>query len=412
MAVNFTVTNVKSLPDGTHGDSRTTGLYLQVRNGGKARSFLYRHEKDGKKSWQSLGSLKVTGLAEARDEANRLRLAVRKGEDIKAAKAPAKRPSTFREDTLSYFEYVKGDWKSAEHAGMWWKSMENHAFPAIGDMDTATVTVQDITDCLKALWVSHNDTASRILGRIRSVLDHAISQANGNRQARFPHGNVALSVRLPKGHRKDQTPHRSIAWQDAPTLCKELEALGDDIRAKGLRFLLLCCAPRAFEVTGAKWSEIDGDVFHVPGERMKSGKARDIPLSAAALELLATIPQTGEFIFPGRKGKYVGGTTFGRMRTPVGGTFVPFSGHMHRDGMCILLRDEMKVDCDVHGMRATFRGWVSSNNPTLSEDKACELCLDHVPAGHNQVRLAYDRGDMLAERRELAEKWSRYLLGA
>lgn len=405
MAVNFTVTNVKTIADGKHADAKTTGLYLWVRNDGASRVWQYRYTLDGKPAAYSIGSLKSVTLADARDKATELRASLNKGENPKTVR-PIAPPSTFKQDTQSYYSYAKGDWKSSEHAAMWLRSMELHVFPHFGDKDTGQITVTDIKDALGTLWVSNNDTASRVLGRVRSVLDHAIVEANGNQAGRFPFGNVALSVRFPKGHKAAQVPHPSVPHDQAPALYKALEDLGDDTRAKALRFLLLCCSPRAAEITGAKWTEIEGDMFNVPAERMKSGKGRTIPLSKAAQELLADMPRKGDFIFSGRKGKWVGGKLVGRNRTPVGGTFVPFSGHMHHDGMLILLK-EMKKEYDVHGMRACFRGWVSANDPTLSEDTAAELCLDHTP--HNQVRRVYDRGNMIDERRALAEKWAAYL---
>jgi integrase len=83
---------------------------------------------------------------------------------------------------------------------------------------------------------------------------------------------------------------------------------------------------------------------------MKSGVARDIPLSGAALELLTSIQRddTG-FIFPGRKGK------------TVGGEFIAFSGALYKDAMQILLREELSMPIHVHGLRACFRSSVSAH---------------------------------------------------
>ena len=41
------------------------------------------------------------------------------------------------------------------------------------------------------------------------------------------------------------------------------------------------------EVRGARWSEIDGDVWTIPVERMKAKVAHRVPLSSRALEVLA-----------------------------------------------------------------------------------------------------------------------------
>jgi integrase len=153
-------------------------------------------------------------------------------------------------------------------------------------------------------------------------------------------------------------------------------------------------------VIGATWPEIDGNVWHVAAERMKGGKPRDIPLSGAAMELLASIrPDTDDtgFIFPGRLGK------------TVNGVFVPFTGAIHKDAMQILLREELGLDCHVHGLRATFRSWVSVHAQTVRDHDAAEIALDHVIGG--KVQRAYDRADMMVERRALADRWAAFLIG-
>jgi integrase len=54
---------------------------------------------------------------------------------------------------------------------------------------------------------------------------------------------------------------------------------------------LLACCPRTGEVLRATWSEIDCNRWNVPADHMKSGVARTIPLSAAAIALLGSIRQ-------------------------------------------------------------------------------------------------------------------------
>ena len=45
-------------------------------------------------------------------------------------------------------------------------------------------------------------------------------------------------------------------------------------------------AARSGEVRGLLWTEIDGDSWTIPAERMKLGRDHRIPLSAAALAVL------------------------------------------------------------------------------------------------------------------------------
>jgi len=283
-------------------------------------------------------------------------------------------------------------WRSSRHASQWLASMENHAWPKLGKRDTASIMPNDIVETLKDLWETNHQTARVMLGRIRKVLDHAITNDD---HGRYPHGNAAsaASGRM-KRKRRESKSHPSLAWVRAPDLYKALVKRGEDeIPAMALRFLLLCCCPRANEIHGARWDEIDGDTFHIPKTRMKGGKARDIPLSTAAVQLLGMIRTKKNFVFVGRDGKWVNKK------------FMPFSGKMHRNAMCELLR-AMGVDGDVHGMRATFKSWATEHQ--LDHD-ATELALDHKIGG--VVEELYRRTNLMERRRILADQWAEYLTG-
>jgi integrase len=250
--------------------------------------------------------------------------------------------------------------------------------------------------------LDRHQTALRLHGRIRAVIEHAAETDDHNR---FEHGNPADRAlrRLPRGVAPETKPHAALPWEDAPALYQQLVA-SDDRRAIPLRFLLLCCTPRKGEVIEAQWPEIEEryglDIWHVPADRMKSGKARDIPLSRPAMDLLASIrPDDGSrFLFPA--------VSAGKT---VAGVFVPYAGHMRDDGMQVFVRETLGLPCTVHGLRATFRTWVTAHAETVRDHDAAEIALDHVIG--NKVHRAYDRADLLAERRALAERWAAFLLG-
>jgi integrase len=145
-------------------------------------------------------------------------------------------------------------------------------------------------------------------------------------------------------------------------------------------------------VLQATWSEIDGDRWNVPAAHMKSGVARTIPLSAAAIALLDRIRPvqvTPDVL------------VFGSRRR--GG-----SGRQTDDTMQNLLRQKLAVRYTVHGFRSSFMDWVAEVHPQRLLD--AERALDHQIG--NQVQRAYLRTDFLAQRRELAELWAMQLNAA
>src|SRR5262249_49507190 len=58
--------------------------------------------------------------------------------------------------------------------------------------------------------------------------------------------------------------------------------------------LLVLTGQRRGEVAGLRWSEIKGDLWTLPAGRAKNAKEHDVPLSRAALDILAGMPRIGE----------------------------------------------------------------------------------------------------------------------
>lgn len=92
-------------------------------------------------------------------------------------------------------------------------------------------------------------------------------------------------------------PSQPAARDRLPT-ADEIERLahvaGDDLgnaTARAFHAFRFACetAMRAGEIVGLRWSDISGNVAHLP--RTKNGTARDVPLSTAALALLEALPR-------------------------------------------------------------------------------------------------------------------------
>lgn len=423
----FTMQTLHKFPDGKHADPQTPNLYLNVRNGGTSRTWLFRGMRHRKSVEVSLGSVRLVTLAEARIKTADIRAGDFVAPKTKAKAEPVK-AITFRDDAMSYYDRRRVDWVPA-HASGWLSMFTRWVFPIIGDTETHKLKSADLVAVLtqpvvvkgssesKPLWEAHYRTAFKIHLWMSGIIDRAI-RLDDEESPRFTRANPAGKV-LEILHPLDVAPikHPSVAWRDAPALYKQLGAM-DCQTARALQLIMLS-GVRSAEIIGAKWSEITfaedleagsdyGAVWHIPAERMKSGVARDIPLSSAMVRILRglTSDRSG-FIFTGRSGKTIGGTVHGRKRERIGGTFVPFSGAMHNDAMQNLLRIELKTPWHVHGMRATFRTWVSDNARSVKDHDAAEIQLDHVIG--NKVSRSYDRADMLAERRELAERWAAHL---
>lgn len=374
---------------GKHADGG--GLYLVVEASGKRRwVLLYTHH--GRRREMGLGVAGRGGvsLAVARDLAAQARASLALGADpIEArrkAEREAKRIPTFGEFADAFVEEMRPGWRNAKHAAQWRMTLAKYGKP-LRSLPVDTITTADVERVLKPLWSRVPETASRLRGRIEAVLDAASARGlrSGENPARW-RGN--LKGLLPARQRLTRGHHRAIPWADVPAFMADLRQR-EGMAALLLEFIVLTAA-RTGEALGATWREIDLDarVWTVPATRMKAGRAHRVPLSDAALAVLATVRQAREhdgadaLVFPGRKR----------------------GGPLSNMAAGMLLRRMGRTE-SVHGFRSTFRDWGSEATGFSSE--VLEMALAHVVAG--KVERAYRRGDLLEKRRDLMDKWSNFL---
>jgi len=136
MAVKAALANPGTYQDGD-------GLFLKVKKSGGA-SWMVRVQRDGKRQDIGLGSAKLVTLAEARQKALEVRKATRvERRDILAErKDEAAAKVTFSQAARQYHKENEAGWKSTVYARQWLASLENYAFPKLGDMATGRTLIR------------------------------------------------------------------------------------------------------------------------------------------------------------------------------------------------------------------------------------------------------------------------------
>lgn len=369
-----------------------TGLALNVVAAG-SRSWILRYQVGGKRRDLGLGGYPSVTLAAAREAARAARAKLAQGidpiQDARSARsaliAAQAKAVTFKEASTSYIEAHEEGWRNAKHAAQWRATLETHAHPVLGAMMVKDIELPHVLKVLEPLWRDKTETASRLRGRIESVLDWATVRGHrtGPNPARWK-GHLDMLLVAPKKVAKTEH-HRALPYKDAPkfmTALRKQEGMG----AKALEFVILTAA-RSGEVRGAKWEEFDlrAGIWTVPGERMKAGRPHVVPLAKDALALVKAMEKVKicEYVFPSPREKMLSDMTLG----------------------AVLKR--MGMDCVPHGFRSTFRDWVSET--TDYDSNVAEMALAHtIP---NKVEAAYRRGNLFEKRRALAEDWAAYLSG-
>jgi integrase len=382
---------------GRYGDGG--GLYLRVaeyprRDGTRARSknWLFRFERDGRERWMGLGPLNTLSLAEARSLARECRqLLLRNIDPIDArqaqrhgARLDAARIITFRQCAEAYIKSHRASWRNAAHAAQWPASLSRFVYPNIGHLPVSTIDTALVMRCIEPIWQEKPDTASRLRGRIETVLDWAKARQyrDGENPARW---RGHLDKLLPaKAQLRPAKHHAALPYAEAPSFMAELRTR-NEISARALEFTVLTAA-RTNEAIRATWSEIDlkAKTWTVPGERMKSGRLHIVPLSDRTIKILESLPHVRgcPFLFPGAK-----------IGQPLAHT-----------SMLKLLRG-MRPGLTTHGFRSSFRDWAGDR--THHAHDVIEAALAH--AVKDATERAYRRGTAIEKRRDLMTDWSRYL---
>lgn len=375
---------------GHHAVGGVVGLYLYV-NGVSARSWVLRLVVGDKRRHIGLGGYPTVTLAQAKDKARRIREEVANGHDpihqrkvvISRIKAQQASAITFEKAAEGYLDSHGDAWRNAKHRAQWASSLATYAYPFVGKVLVRDISVEHVLTVLKPIWKEKNETASRVRGRIESVLDWASARnyRSGDNPARW---KGLLDKLLPAPSKiKVVEHHRAMPIDEAPAFVASLR-MQSGVSALALEFAILTAA-RSGEVRGARWEEIDmpAALWTVPKDRMKAGKEHRVPLNSQAMEILDAVKESDHsgLVFP----------------APRGG--------MLSDMTLTALMRRMKVDAVPHGFRSTFRDWVSER--TNYPRELAEQALAHVI--ENKVEAAYRRGDVLEKRRAMMAGWGEFL---
>lgn len=380
--MKITSKNVFTVEDGNH--TVAPNLILVVR--GNTRRFVFRYSENGKRTDKALGPARKLSLSDAKALADELRSKLALGEEIKTRRERKEKENTpdmpvfktYAIETIDRLQEVKR-WRNKKHAQQWRNTIEQYAFPFIGEKPINEITREDVLNILKPIWLEKNETASRVRGRLENILAYAVTDGI------LPSNPAAWRGNL----------DRYLAPQSKVKVVKHFEAMPFSVLQEKMKCLIpannrtrrvilftILTASRIGESVPARWDEIDfkNRVWSVPPERRKDSKPfpHRVPLSTQAIDLLNSIERQGEKIFdaPNRKAD-------------------------SRYSLTGLLKRMTGTDATMHGFRSTFRDWCAENGvPEILAEKS----VMHQTG--NAVVQAYQRSDLLEQRREVMQRWA------
>ena len=398
---------------GWHAVGGVAGLLLQVRkptNEGAQmpRSWILRIKVGEQRQPIGLGSYPQVSLAVAREQAAKLVMQAKQGINLKANKraqrssliSAASKNKTFKECAEAYMDAHSRDYTNEKHRKQWPATLVTYAYPIIGNMLVSDIAMRDVRNVLEQetvvdintkgkLWYVKTETAKRLLGRIKTVLDYATvnEYRSGTNPAQWT-GFLSTQLPSPKKIQKKEH-HPAVPYLQIGGFMSKLRS-NSSLSAKALEFLILT-AVRSGSVRNAEWSEIDLDnaLWIIPAEHTKARQDHRVPLQPQAIKLLKSLSKVAgtNLIFPNRNNKALSDMAFNQIMRGM------------RE------RGELKVEGVPHGFRSTFRDW-SAERTSYSDE------IRKAASGHaigDSVKEAYQRTDLLEKRRSLMNEWANFL---
>ncbi len=388
-AVTLTDTKIKGLKAPSNGrlevsDALVPGLRVRVGASG-APSFIMRKRVGGKLRNLTLGKYGPRfGLADARTKARALL------NDIEAGGAPIVRQkggaavATVR-NLFEDYRKAKADKKRSGKEIV--RIFERHILPEIGDRMADAITRAEV----------------------RRLIDKVAK--GGVRETPVMARNVAAQLSafytwaMPRLDRLQANPCRDAGKPDKPKSRErvlsddELQALWQVADAEPLPWgpgikLLILTGQRRDEVFNADRAEFDlkAKLWTVPGDRAKNGKAHLVPLSAAAVAILETIPELegSPKLFPARSRPQNGPSGFSKAWERI---LTAVEGKLERP----LERATM------HDIRRTLATGLQRLGIRL---EVTEAVLNHISGTRGGLAGVYQRHHFSDEKRFALDAWA------
>jgi integrase len=383
-----------ALPQGMaeicHFDAKCKGLAVRIQRAGRP-AYVVWYTHGGKRKRVTLGSTVGMTLQEAREQANEIHAAARKGRDVGAERKQAREAAKVQSGILTVGdlirEYITQRATPKQRAGTLVetkRALERHLQP---------LHSRPVTE------ISRREVAARLLELTRTSGPIAANRARANLSACFMWGvSVGLVDHNPTlGTLKNQEVSRARVLS-IPELRAIWQATRDGHAHSAIVRLLILTGQRKSEVGGLVQTEIDRErgLMLLPAERTKNRRAHELPLSRQALEVIAAFPEHPKYpyIF-GRHGR------------------APFSGwsqcKIRLDARIAKQQGAPLQPWTLHDLRRTFSTMALDYG--LTEPHIVEAILNHASGHQNGVAGVYNRAAYREPKRTGLQHWADWLGG-
>ena len=395
-------------------DALLPGFYLVVQPSGK-KSWAVRYRSAGKPIKLTIGTYPAFELQKARDEAKAVLQSVQRGEDPSTAKKDAKAKTLTGDGTVIAVvrTFIA---RHAQRNNRGWRDTTRQlgfrVTKASDDPKTFTVIPKSflavhghgqIKDITRAHIIAHIDdivdagkpiAANRTLAALKKLFAWCVER-----------DLIPFSPATLKAPSEETSRERILTDDEVIALWKATEDLGWPFGPM-VRMLLLT-GQRRNEVSGMRWNEVDlkAKLWTIPAERAKNGKAHGVPLSAAALAILETVPRIegSDLVFSMTGSTSVSG--FSRMKRGLDAK------------MLAALRESVKERNEDPAQVSIPEWWLHDLRRTLVSGMArlginlpvIEKVVNHLSGSFAGIVGVYQRHEFAEEKRRALDAWANFV---
>lgn len=255
-------------------DTQERGLGVRITAGGH-RAFVLRYVVQGRERRMTIGDFPTLSLTTAREIARARKGDVIKGGDPLAAKAVDRTAVTLGRAVARYVAERVPEQKARTQSETR-RALETHWAP-LHALPLSGITRGQVAARLSEIaQASGPVAANRARAQLSALFRWSISE-----------GWLDLNPVSGTNKREERPRERVLTTGELRVIWS---ACGENNHGRVVRLLMLT-GQRREEVAGMAWSELDLErvLWSLPGSRTKNGRPHDVPLSDAALAILAGV---------------------------------------------------------------------------------------------------------------------------
>jgi integrase len=366
----------REIPDG-----HLPGLYLIVQpSGAKAWAVRYRHHGATRK--YTIGAYPLYGLKEAREAGGKVLRAVAEGRDPgqERDQARAAKADSFEHVVEEFLERHVRRSNRPRTAQETERLLRQHVLPRWRGRIVHEITRRDVLEVLdRVVDDGAPIAANRVLAATRKLFNWAIARD-------IISASPCAGVKPPTDERARD---RVLSDDELLHVWRAADKIGGTFGP--LVKLLALTGQRRDEVAKMRWEEVDIDkrLWTLPPTRTKNNQAHDVPLSAAALAILDSVPRNESSPF-----------------VLTNGGASPASGYSKGKRRLDALLPADTPPWRLHDLRRTCASGMARLGINLP---VIEKCLNHTSGSFAGIVGVYQRHNFADEKRAAFEAWGRHV---